>query len=122
MQLLNNGMQELTITDRARDRLNDLLHRNLSDRLFLGVIKEGCGGNMFSLNFTGTLSSDRILLDRGELIIEPSAQPWMNNLTIDFPGDQPAPGFRFQHREHRLCGCGESFTVIKNPLFSPRAS
>jgi iron-sulfur cluster assembly accessory protein len=104
-------MQELTITETARNRLIDLLNRNKSDRLFLGVANKGCGGNKFSLNFSGTGSIDHVLLDNGILIIEPSAQRWMKDLTIDYLGDGLTPGFQFQHAEHRLCGCGESFTI-----------
>lgn len=104
-------MQKLIITDTAKDRFNDLLVRNQSDTLFLGVVKEGCGGNMFSLNFTGTSSTDCVLLDKGRLFIEPSAQPWLDGLTIDYPAGELIPNFRFHHDEHHSCGCGESFTI-----------
>ena len=109
--------KDLSVTDEARDRLNNLLKEEGYDEggyVRVAVESGGCSGLKYDLSFSKfKLASDRSFEDNGiKVVIEKKSFPYIQGTTLEYSGGLNGKGFVFNNpNANRTCGCGESFSL-----------
>lgn len=106
----------LTITDKAAERVRDLMARSEDGVIGLrvGVKKGGCSGLMYEVEYAREQKKfEELVEDKGvKVFIDPSAIMFLIGAEMDFHQDKFHAGFVFSNpNEMDRCGCGESFRV-----------
>jgi iron-sulfur cluster assembly protein len=89
--------------------------------LRLTVKPTGCSGNSYSMEYVkegDDVSGDDVFASNGAQLYIPKIHSWMLfGMTIDYAVDELGnAGFQFVNpNETGRCGCGESFTVDRQP-------
>ena len=106
----------MTITDRAADRVKELISEADGEivGVRVGVNARGCSG----LSYTMEYAKDRqpmeeVVEDKGvTILIDPRATFFLLGTEMDFISDRLGSQFVFNNpNEVDRCGCGESFRV-----------
>ena len=109
--------KDLSVTDEARDRLNNLLKEEGYDEggyVRVAVESGGCSGLKYDLSFSKYKhASDRSFEDNGiKVVIEKKSFPYIQGTTLEYSGGLNGKGFVFNNpNANRTCGCGESFSL-----------
>ena len=106
----------VTLTDRAADRVRDILGRAEKPYagLRVGVKNGGCAGQEYILEYAAAAGPlDEVVEDKGvTILIDPKAVLFLIGTEIDYETSKLAAKFVFRNpNETDACGCGESVTI-----------
>src|SRR5471032_3218500 len=107
----------VTLTDRAADRVKEIMTRAEKPYVGLrvGVKNGGCAGQEYVLEYAEAAGAlDEVVEDKGvTILVEPKAVLFLIGSEIDYETTQLAAKFVFHNpNETDACGCGESVTII----------
>jgi iron-sulfur cluster assembly protein len=114
---LLNGPRMLTLTERARAKVRELLELNdmpSEAGVKLGVKAGGCSGLSYTLDLVeGPEENDRVFDNEGVLIYcAPKPYLYLKGTEVDYLDAMTGGGFQFNNpNARRSCGCGTSFTA-----------
>jgi iron-sulfur cluster assembly accessory protein len=105
----------ITLTERAADRVRDLLQREgrPNAALRLRVTAGGCSGLRYELAFDEVQDVDHALEQHGvAVVIDPKSAPHLADCILDYADGLNESGFQIENpNAATTCGCGESFGV-----------
>src|SRR5579864_2363451 len=106
----------VTLTDRAADRVEEIMARAEQPYagLRVGVKNGGCAGQEYVLEYAETAGPlDEVVEDKGvTILVEPKAVLFLIGTVIDYDVTRLAAKFVFRNpNETDACGCGESVTI-----------
>ncbi|WP_411287962.1 HesB/IscA family protein [Phenylobacterium sp.] len=106
----------VTLTDRAADRVREIMDRAEKPYagLRVGVKNGGCAGQEYVLEYaTAAGPLDETVEDKGvTILVEPKAVLFLIGTEIDYETSKLAAKFVFRNpNETDACGCGESVTI-----------
>ncbi len=106
----------VTLTDRAADRVREIMGRAAKPYagLRVGVKNGGCAGQEYVVEYAEAADPlDEIVEDKGvTILIEPKAVLFLLGSEIDYETSKLAAKFVFHNpNETDACGCGESVTI-----------
>mmetsp|Transcript_21790 Transcript_21790/g.62037 ORF Transcript_21790/g.62037 Transcript_21790/m.62037 type:complete len:171 (-) Transcript_21790:202-714(-) len=107
----------IQLTDRAADRIKELLSNQSADGALgirLGVKRRGCNGLSYTLNYAFEKPpKDTAMKSHGvQIFIEPMALFNVIGTVVDWEENELASEFTFSNPNSKgECGCGESFNV-----------
>jgi iron-sulfur cluster assembly accessory protein len=105
----------ITLTQRAADRVRDLLQREGRPKsaLRLRVTTGGCSGFRYELAFDEVRDTDHALEQHGvAVVIDPKSAPHIADCILDYADGLNESGFQIENpTAATTCGCGESFGV-----------
>ena len=111
-------MEIITVSEKARVRLQELLEEQKLDReiyfLRVGVKGGGCSGLSYELGFDNIpQEGDNIVEDNGvKIAVDKKSFLYLFGTELDFSDGLNGKGFQFINpNASRTCGCGESFAV-----------
>ncbi|HTX51277.1 MAG TPA: iron-sulfur cluster assembly accessory protein [Caulobacteraceae bacterium] len=107
----------VTLTDRAADRVKEIMGR--AERpyagLRVGVKNGGCAGQEYVMEYAEAAAPlDEVVEDKDvTILIDPKAVLFLIGTEIDFEVTKLASKFVFRNpNETDACGCGESVTIV----------
>ena len=106
----------VTLTDRAAERVRDIMQRAEKPYagLRVGVKNGGCAGQEYILEYAETANPlDEVVEDQGvTILIDPKAVLFLIGSQIDYETTRLTAKFVFHNpNETDACGCGESVTI-----------
>jgi iron-sulfur cluster assembly protein len=109
--------QVVTLTDRAADRVREIMAKAEVPYagLRVGVKNGGCAGQEYVLEYaTEAGPLDEVIEEKGvKVLIEPKAVLFLLGTEIDYETTKLAAKFVFRNpNETDACGCGESVTIV----------
>ncbi len=119
----------LTLTDRAADRVRELMAK--SDKpiigLRVGVKNGGCAGMSYTMDYAETADPlDEVVEDKGvKVMIDAKAVLFLLGTEMDYEVSTLSSGFVFNNpNQTSACGCGESIAITpaSAEALPPRAS
>ena len=112
------GKPPVTLTPRAAARIVELMARDRTFGLKVGVKKGGCAGMEYTMEFAaepGPLD-EVVEQDGARVMIAPMAQMFLFGTEIDYQTSLLESGFRFNNPNvAEACGCGESIKFKDAP-------
>ena len=107
----------ISLTDRAADRIKDIMARAETPKIGvrLGVKNGGCAGMEYTLDYADMRDPlDEVVEDKGVMIlIEPKAVLFLLGTQMDYEEGVMSSGFIFNNpNQTDACGCGESVTIV----------
>lgn len=108
--------QVVTLTDRAAERVREILGRPGKSYagLRVGVKNGGCAGQEYLLEYAERVEpTDEVVEDKGvTILVDPKAVLFLIGSEIDYETTKLASKFVFRNpNETDACGCGESVTI-----------
>ena len=111
-------MEIITVSEKARIRLQELLEEQKLDRetyfLRVGVKGGGCSGLSYELGFDNIpQEGDNIVEDNSvKIVIDKKSFLYLFGTELDFSDGLNGKGFQFINpKSSRNCVCGESFAI-----------
>lgn len=106
----------LTLTDRAAERVRELMANNEKPvaGLRVGVKTGGCSGLAYFIEYADAAeAAEEVIEDKGvKLFIDPKSIIYLLGTEMDYHQDKLQSGFTFSNpNEKDRCGCGESFRI-----------
>lgn len=106
----------IKLTDRAAERLGEIIEDTAAQAYRVGVKGGGCAGLEYNMEFIKTsdiTEHDRIFEYEGvKVVCDPKSYLYLNGLQLDFSDALMGGGFRFNNpNASRVCSCGTSFSV-----------
>jgi iron-sulfur cluster assembly accessory protein len=105
----------ITLTQRAADRVRDLLQREGRPKaaLRLRVTAGGCSGFRYELAFDEMRDADHALEQHGvPIVIDAESVSPLQGCILDYADGLNESGFQIENPNAEItCGCGESFGV-----------
>ena len=106
--------QVVTLTDRAAERVKEIIARGDKPFLRVGVKNGGCAGQEYILDYAEAADPlDEVVRDKDvQILIEPKAVLFLIGTEIDYEVNKLSAKFVFHNpNETDACGCGESVTI-----------
>ena len=108
--------QVITLSDRAADRVKEIMARTKETivGVRVGVASGGCAGMSYVLEYAKkTNPNDEIIEDKGvKVLIDPKAIMYLLGTEMDYKKEELSSTFVFKNpNETERCGCGESFKI-----------
>lgn len=109
------GLQEdIMLTEIAASKLRELLDKmNKQDSgIRVQVLKGGCAGYMYNMDFAETKQSDDTILEQHgvRLFVDAESLKMLKGMTIDYVETLQGAGFKFDNPNAKhSCGCGKSY-------------
>ncbi len=107
----------ITLTESAINRVRDMMNKRQSGvGLRIGVVKSGCSGYSYALDYADEVASDDVVIEQGDVkvVINEEAMPVLDGMELDFIREGLNQSFKFINPNVTSeCGCGESFSVTK---------
>jgi len=108
-------MQPITLTDRAANRIREILATDPGKRaLRIAVNGGGCSGFQYDFSLTEGPECDDLVIEHGGAmaLVDPVSQSYMEGARIDFVDDLIGQSFRIDNpMATASCGCGTSFSL-----------
>ena len=109
--------QIVTLTERAAERVREIMHRadGAYAGLRVGVRNGGCAGSEYVIEYASEAAPlDEVIDDKGvRILIEPKAVLFLVGSEIDYETTRLSSKFVFRNpNETDACGCGESVTLV----------
>ena len=105
----------ISLTPSAAERVQNYLQRHGTGiGLRVGVIKTGCSGYSYVVNYAENVGqNDVVFEDRGvKIVVDPDALRLIDGTVVDFVKNGLNEAFSFKNPNVTgECGCGESFNV-----------
>lgn len=111
------AMPVMQLTDRAADRVKDIISRSDTPiaGLRVGVKKGGCAGMEYTMGYAAAPEpGDEIIEDKGvKIMIEPQALLFLLGTEMDYITEKMSSRFVFNNpNQVSACGCGESIEIV----------
>lgn len=107
----------ITLTASAVKRVRDMMEKRDSGiGLRIGVVKSGCSGYSYALDFAETLADNDTVIEQDgvKVVIDAESLPILDEMELDFVKEGLNQSFKFNNPNViSSCGCGESFSVTK---------
>ncbi len=107
----------ITLTESAVDRVHDMvMQRQSAIGLRISVVKSGCSGYSYALDFAESVSANDIVVEQDDVkvVIDKASAPILNGIELDFVKQGLNQSFKFNNPNVvSSCGCGESFSITK---------
>ncbi|MBM3519781.1 MAG: iron-sulfur cluster insertion protein ErpA [Alphaproteobacteria bacterium] len=108
-------MQPITLTDRAANRIREIIAADPGKRaLRIAVNGGGCSGFQYDFSLAEGPESDDVVIENGGAValIDPVSRTYMDGARIDFVDDLIGQSFRIENpMASASCGCGTSFSI-----------
>jgi iron-sulfur cluster assembly accessory protein len=108
-------MSPITVTDRAAQRIKDIIAGNPGKmHLRVSVMGGGCSGFQYDFELDDARGEDDIAIEKNgaTVVIDPVSLGFMEGAEIDFVDDLIGAAFKVRNPlATASCGCGTSFTV-----------
>lgn len=107
----------IEISTKALDMIRSALDETKGEDgeyLRVGVKGGGCSGFQYSLNFTGEVDDEDILLlvDGTKIVTDAFSASYLKGTELDYVETLQGNGFKFNNPSaKRTCGCGSSFSA-----------
>lgn len=107
----------ITLTESAIKRVRDMMSKREGGiGLRVGVVKSGCSGYSYALDYADEVASDDVVIEQGDVkvVVNEDAMPMLDGMELDFVREGLNQSFKFINPNVTSeCGCGESFSVTK---------
>ncbi|MBD3633934.1 HesB/IscA family protein [Methylophaga sp. OBS1] len=107
----------ITLTESAIKRVRDMMSKREGGvGLRVGVVKSGCSGYSYALDYADEVASDDVVIEQGDVkvVVNEDAMPMLEGMELDFVREGLNQSFKFINPNVTSeCGCGESFSVTK---------
>jgi iron-sulfur cluster insertion protein len=109
-------MQQVTITDDAFKKINDLLSEENNPKLKLRTFVQGggCSGFQYGFTFDEDQNEDDFLIEKEsvKILIDAMSMQYLEGAVIDYKEDIMGASFSIKNpNAETTCGCGSSFSV-----------
>ena len=109
-------MNIITITDKAKSRLQEIAGRSVPRENYgvrIEIVGGGCSGLSYHIDFDTSKDHDNIVeLNGAKVFIDPKSAIYLKETVLDFEDGLNGKGFVFKNpNATHTCGCGESFSV-----------
>ena len=108
-------MAEITLTDRAAKRINEIMGSEPpGSSLRISVNGGGCSGFSYAFDITHSREAQDFAIERNgaTVIVDPVSLEYMSGSTIDFVNDLIGQSFKIENPlATASCGCGTSFSL-----------
>ena len=106
----------ILVSDNARDKLNQLLIEDNSEKQYVrvGVESGGCSGLVYKLDFDDSMDNEDELVEHNniKLVINKKSILFLAGTILEYSSGLNGKGFVFNNpNANRTCGCGESFSL-----------
>ena len=101
----------ISLTNKAADKVKELILSQKKYALRLDLKKGGCAGMEYSMQYVDAAAENEevVEFDGARIIIAPLAQMYLFGTTIDYEDGLLESGFKFNNPNvSEACGCGES--------------
>ena len=107
----------VTLTDRAAERVRDIMDRAEKPYagLRVGVKNGGCAGQEYVMEYAEAAAAlDETVEDKGvQIFVDPKAVLFLIGTEIDYETTRLSAKFTFNNpNQTDACGCGESVTIV----------
>lgn len=105
---------EITITDRAAEKIKDLLAgAKAGQGLRVKVVEGGCSGFEYRMDIDSSEAEDRVFEKYGaRVLLDPKSFLHLNGTELDYKIELMQSSFVFNNPNVKgTCGCGTSFTT-----------
>lgn len=107
----------ITLTESAINRVRYMMTKRQDGvGLRIGVVKSGCSGYSYALDYADEVAADDVVVEQGDVkvVIQEDAMPILDGMELDFVREGLNQSFKFINPNVTSeCGCGESFSVTK---------
>jgi iron-sulfur cluster insertion protein len=108
-------MSQVTITDNAFSRINDLLIDEKNPNLKLRVFVQGggCSGMEYGFTFDEEQNDDDFTFEQNDVkvLVDAMSMQYLTNAVIDYKEDIHGSRFAIDNPQAQTtCGCGSSFS------------
>ena len=107
----------ITLTESAINRVRDMMTKRQDGvGLRIGVVKSGCSGYSYALDYADEVAADDVVVEQGDVkvVVKEDAMPMLDGMELDFVREGLNQSFKFINPNVTSeCGCGESFSVTK---------
>jgi len=106
--------EEVTITDRAAEKINGLLTgAGHGQGLRIKIVEGGCSGYEYKMTIDGPVAGDRVLEKAGaRVLLDAISMLRLNGTELDYKDGLMQSGFVFNNPNVKgTCGCGTSFST-----------
>ena len=103
----------LTVTDKAKEMLNQAFGDDRSHALLVGVLSGGCSGYMYDLQIVESTEQDcqELVIDGIRVLVPRASSHLLDGIEIDYIDRLMGGGFKINNpNAESSCGCGESFS------------
>jgi iron-sulfur cluster insertion protein len=109
-------MEQVDITERAIEKITDLLIQENNPNLKLRTFVQGggCSGFSYGFTFDEVQNEDDFIIERDgmTLLIDSMSMQYMLGATIDYKEELMGSSFTIKNpNAQTTCGCGSSFSV-----------
>ena len=105
---------EITITDRAAEKIKDLLAGAKEGQgLRVKVVEGGCSGFEYRMDINSSEAEDRVFEKYGaRVLLDPKSFLHLNGTELDYKSELMQSSFVFNNPNAKgTCGCGTSFNT-----------
>jgi len=108
-------MVVITLTDKASDKVSQLIEAEDTDGLSLRVAVQpgGCSGFSYEMYFDSDIADTDATATFGDVqvVVDPSSAMLLEGATLDYSDSLQSAGFSIDNpNAQRTCGCGQSFS------------
>jgi iron-sulfur cluster insertion protein len=106
----------ITITERAKEKIQDLLIEENNPSVFLRTFVQGggCAGFSYGFTFDQDKSEDDFDFEIGKfkIVVDAMSMQYLQGATIDYKEELMGSSFTITNpNAQTTCGCGSSFSV-----------
>ena len=109
------SFQVITVTDRAAERVGEILSGHPDARgIRIGVKNGGCAGMEYTVDLVkeAKAGEDKVETPKGTVFVAPQAVLFLLGTQLDFEVTKLRTGFVFNNpNQTSACGCGESVEI-----------
>lgn len=107
-------IEEITVTDRAAEKIRSLLAgRQTGQGLRVKVVEGGCSGFEYKMDIDSANPEDRVFENNGaRIILDPKSILHLTGTALDYNNGLMQSAFVFHNPNvTATCGCGTSFSA-----------
>jgi iron-sulfur cluster assembly accessory protein len=108
-------MAEVTLTDRAARRINEIMQAEpAGSMLRISVNGGGCSGFQYGFDVDRLRQADDVVVERdgATVLVDEMSLQYMDGSVIDFVDDLIGQSFKIENPQATAgCGCGTSFSI-----------
>ena len=106
----------INFTDKAKNKIKNLLEKRGGVGIRIGVKTTGCSGLAYVLEYVDEYVHDISLINYAQpefvVLVDLKHDVYLQNMTVDYVRNGLNEGFEFKNPNERdRCGCGESFRI-----------
>ena len=107
-------MRDITMTDRAAEKIQQLLAgKDKGNGLRVKIVAGGCSGFEYKMAIDGPAPEDEVFERSGaRILLDPESFTHLNGTELDYKNELMQSGFVFNNPNVKgTCGCGTSFSA-----------